>query len=246
MNKKNQSKDRTQEIYIQELEYKVDKYKQEYGKVLEIKQQYKESIKEIFELLHNKEAPLQTGGYNTPSIKESDEVLFVQLRQTIYTMEDDQQILEGIHDYLEARKEFINNFPFTWPIETNGVPRITSGFGFREDLFNDGKVHFHAGIDIPGKEGDKILAPAEGDVKATIYNDESMGNVIVLKHQYGFTTGYSHLKAISVKKGDKVQRGDVIGLMGDEGLHSQGSHLHYEIRKDGTPIDPMLLLSTNY
>lgn len=243
--KKNETERQKETAKIVELEQKVEKYKEQYKEVLEIRDQYRSSIKEILVLLYNRDVPMHIGGGEPAGLEDSDEIIFLQLRQTISTMQDDQRMLDDVKQYLTARKSFIDSFPFIWPVE-GGVPKISSGYGFREDLFGDGKVHFHSGIDIPGKTGDPIIATADGKVRMTIHNDGNLGNIIVLEHKFGFTTGYSHLKEMHVREGQRVERGDVIGLMGNEGLHSQGAHIHYEIRKNNQPIDPFTLLGTNY
>lgn len=244
--KKNQSNEIALEAEILRLEQIIENYRTEYDMVLEIKSEYRESISRIFELLYNRSAPLQIGGSDNTIIEESDRIVLLQLRQTIQTMEDDQRILDDVEKYLMARRTFIQNFPFTWPIETNGVPRISSGYGFREGVIDDGLLRFHRGIDIPGSNGDPIIASADGKVRTVILDDQNMGDIIVLEHRFGFTTGYSHLQETFVIEGQEVERGDIIGEMGDKGLHSFGAHIHYEIRKDNTPIDPMLFLSINY
>lgn len=234
------------EARITELENLVGEYRTEYEKVLDIKQEYRTSISQIFELLYNRSAPLQIGGTDELEIDESDRIILLQLRQTINTMRDDQRILDDVEEYLHARRTFIENFPFTWPVETNGVPRLSSSYGFRDDIFDNSILRFHRGIDIPGNEGDPILASASGVVRAIIRDDIELGNIVVLQHRFGFTTGYSHLKNIFVTEGQNVERGETIGSMGDEGTHSMGAHLHYEIRKNNNHIDPMLFLSVNY
>lgn len=234
------------EADITALEQKVERYRREYAEVLKIRDQYRSSIKEILTLLYNRDVPMHIGGPNTPDLEITDEVLFLQLNQTISTMYDDQRMLQDVKHYLVARQSFINSFPFIWPVDTRGVPRISSGYGFRDDLFGDGKVHFHSGIDIAGDDGEPVISTADGKVRATVYNHIELGNIIVIEHKFGFTTGYSHLSEIHVKPGQMVKRGDVIGLMGNTGTHSQGPHVHYEIRKNNQPMDPLLLLGTNY
>jgi murein DD-endopeptidase MepM/ murein hydrolase activator NlpD len=244
--KKNETSSQKEHAEIIELERKVDRYKQQYIEVLEIRDKYRSSIKDILTLLYNRDIPMQIGGPKTPGIEASDEIILLQIRQTISTMQDDQRMLEDVKAYLTARKGFIDSFPFIWPVITNGVPRITSGYGFREDLFSDGKVHFHSGIDIPGKEGDSIIATADGKVRTIVRDHIELGNIIVLEHNFEFTTGYSHLKDVYVRIGQEVERGEIIGAMGNEGLYSQGAHVHYEIRKNDQPINPEILLTTNY
>ena len=244
--KKNEMTLNRKDARITELEQKVDQYRREYVEVLKIRDQYRSSIKDILTLLYDRDVPMHIGGPETPSLEASDEVVFLQLRQTISTMHDDQRMLEEVKQYLTARRSFIESFPFIWPVDTEGVPKISSGYGFRDDLFGDGKVHFHSGIDVPGEIGEPVIATADGVVRATVHDDVMMGDIVVIEHKFGFTTGYSHLLEIHTRPGQEVKRGDVIGLMGDEGTHSQGAHVHYEIRKNNQPMDPLLLLGTNY
>lgn len=245
VDKKNEADVIVLEARILELETSLQKYRENYSDIFEIRDRYRSSIREILELLYDKEAPMSIGGIQE-DVELNDEVIFLQLRQTISTMEDDQRMLRDVKNYLEARREFINSFPFIWPIQTNGVPRISSGYGFREDLFGEDRLGFHSGIDIPGNEGQPIIATADGVVRVVIYDDERLGDIVVLEHDFGFTTGYSHMEESYVYAGQRVQRGEVIGAMGSEGTHSTGPHLHYEIRKNNQPMDPLLLLSTNY
>jgi murein DD-endopeptidase MepM/ murein hydrolase activator NlpD len=232
-------------LEIAEYKHKIEQYKDQYSEIIKIRDKYRMSLQEMVSLLYNKEAPVGVGGETSTVVGASDEVVLLEIRNTISTMKDDQKLFEQVKGYLNSRKNFIENFPFVWPIGKNGVPKISSGFGFREDLFGDGFVHFHEGIDIVGSEGDLVIATADGKVTATVYNDEKMGNIIVLSHQYGFTTAYAHLSKILVKAGTLVKRGSSIGKVGSTG-QSQGPHVHYEIRKDKIPLDPMNFLGTNY
>ena len=235
---------RTYQIELDEKDHKIKAYREQYEQIIHIRDQYRTSISDLVELIYNKQAPLAIGGFGEQAIAESDEIVLLEIRNTINTMRDDQQMLTEIKYYLNARKEFISNFPFVWPVGKNGVPKLTSGFGFREDLFGDGEVHFHEGIDIAGDLGDPAVATADGKVLYA-FEHKMMGKIIVLEHQYGFTTGYSHLSKILVTPGQLVKRGDKIGEIGNTGK-SLGPHLHYEIRKDGVPIDPLNYLTINY
>lgn len=118
---------------------------------------------------------------------------------------------------------------------------ITSPFGYREDPIND-KKGFHAGVDMKGKRGEKIVATADGTV-IQANNNGLYGRYVKIKHGNGFTTSFSHLQAFKVKKGDKVKRGQVIGLVGSSG-RSTGAHLHYELCLNGKPINPVTFMET--
>jgi murein DD-endopeptidase MepM/ murein hydrolase activator NlpD len=128
---------------------------------------------------------------------------------------------------LERRKSLLADVPDMPPVK--GV--ITSYYGARRW---GGRIH--VGLDIAAPLGTAVRAPADGvAVVAGAY--PYYGRVIFLDHGGGFTTRYGHLSATDVKKGDRVERGDVIGRVGATGL-ATGSHLHYEVRINGVPVDP--------
>ena len=94
----------------------------------------------------------------------------------------------------------------------------------------------HAGIDFAVKEGTNVAATAAGTVISAGW-DDNLGNLVVLDHENGYITMYGHNQKLLVKKGDKVLKGDIVALSGNTG-HSTAPHLHYEIVKDGKPVDP--------
>ncbi|MBW6520868.1 MAG: M23 family metallopeptidase [Desulfoarculaceae bacterium] len=119
--------------------------------------------------------------------------------------------------------------------------QISSPFGYREDPIN-GKKGFHAGVDMKGRHGEKIVATADGTVIQANTNGDH-GRYVKISHGNGFTTSFSHLQAFKVKKGDKVKRGQVIGLVGTSG-RSTGAHLHYELALNGKAINPATFIQT--
>lgn len=122
---------------------------------------------------------------------------------------------------------------------------LTSSFGTRTDPFKKRRA-MHAGIDLAGPIGTPILATADGKVIRANYNRGGYGNVIDVDHGNGIITRYAHLSKLQVRKGDVVSRGQQIGKMGSTG-RSTGSHLHYEVRIDGKPVNPLpFMKSTDY
>ena len=113
---------------------------------------------------------------------------------------------------------------------------LNSTFGYRNDPIDNVK-RFHQGQDITVKTGTPIYAPADGIVKRAYYAG-GFGNHIKLQHGAGYTTLYAHLSKIKVKHGQKVKRGDIIGLTGNTG-RSTAPHLHYEIHHNGKPQNPL-------
>jgi murein DD-endopeptidase MepM/ murein hydrolase activator NlpD len=123
-----------------------------------------------------------------------------------------------------------------WP--TNGA--IVSGFGWRvHPIF--GTRRFHSGVDIDGACGQPIWAADDGRVISAGYNG-GYGNTIVVDHGGGLSTLYAHQSSFAVSSGAQVGRGQTIGYVGTTG-YSTGCHLHFEVRVNGTPVDPVPYLT---
>jgi murein DD-endopeptidase MepM/ murein hydrolase activator NlpD len=132
--------------------------------------------------------------------------------------------------------------PSDKPVKTAA---FTSGYGVRADPFQRGAA-MHAGIDLAGAIGTPIYATADGMITDAGYNSGGYGNLIKINHGRGIETRYGHLSAMTVRAGQHVRRGDVIGRMGSTG-RSTGSHLHYEVRIDGRAVNPVpFMKSTDY
>ena len=112
----------------------------------------------------------------------------------------------------------------------------SSGFGWRLDPFDPGRRAFHYGLDIATVHGNPVVATADGSVIRVAY-DGSLGNNIIINHGNGITTLFGHLSKTLVKPGDKIKRGDTIGLVGRTG-RALGDHVHYEVRLNGNPVNP--------
>ena len=114
--------------------------------------------------------------------------------------------------------------------------RITSRFGYRRHPLWGGR-HFHTGLDISGKYGSPVVAADAGEVIFSGWWD-GYGKAIVIDHGRMTTTVYAHLSRMYKNVGAVVAKGQVIGLVGNTG-YSTGSHLHFEVRKNGKPVDPL-------
>jgi murein DD-endopeptidase MepM/ murein hydrolase activator NlpD len=146
--------------------------------------------------------------------------------------EDIQKNFDSVIKMSENLTSLLASSPSIWP--TNGWP--SSGLGWRLDPFT-GKQAYHSGLDIAAAYGNPVVAPADGYVISTT-KDKYYGNCIQINHGGGITTLYGHLSLIGVKPGQRVKRGDEIGKVGNTG-RSLGTHLHYEVRDNNKPIDPM-------
>jgi murein DD-endopeptidase MepM/ murein hydrolase activator NlpD len=114
---------------------------------------------------------------------------------------------------------------------------LTSGFGIRSDPFR-ARAAMHPGIDLAGPIGTPVYATADGIVDRSEWNNGGYGNLIEIDHGQGIQTRYGHLSQRIAQPGQRVHRGDLIGLMGSTG-RSTGSHLHYEVRIAGSAVNPI-------
>jgi murein DD-endopeptidase MepM/ murein hydrolase activator NlpD len=115
-------------------------------------------------------------------------------------------------------------------------------FGQNPDPFT-GQNYIHKGIDISThRQGDPIVATADGQVVAVEYEQGGLGNNVIIRHKHGIYTRYAHMLNFRVRVGDRVQQGDVIGNIGNTGL-STGPHLHYEVHIGSDVVDPYKYLN---
>jgi murein DD-endopeptidase MepM/ murein hydrolase activator NlpD len=139
-----------------------------------------------------------------------------------------QELTEGI----EHRRAKWASTPSIWPVKG----WVTSGFGPRISPFT-GHPAMHRGVDISVPANTPFVAPANGVVTLARW-DGGLGNAIKIDHGYGYQTVYGHLNKILVRHGQRVKRGDVIGLVGNTGL-STGPHLHYQVSVNSAPANPL-------
>ncbi len=149
---------------------------------------------------------------------------------------DDSETYSTLVEDLEERIGYLERRPDFYP--TSG--RLTSGFGYRSDPIT-GRTSMHNGIDLSNQSGTPIYAAGTGVVTYSNYNG-NFGNVIIIDHGNGYETVYAHCKAFSVKAGDAVAKGDLIAATGRSG-RTTGTHLHFEIRYHGTPLNPLTILN---
>jgi murein DD-endopeptidase MepM/ murein hydrolase activator NlpD len=169
-----------------------------------------------------------------PVPSATPEGTFGILRDLLGTIENG---LVSVRSRIEAQKALARATPSVWPIV--GRWTYSSPFGPRKDPFT-GEPDFHPGIDISANVGVPVRATADGTVEAAAF-DGAYGNAVVLAHGFTISTRYGHLSRFSVRPGQTVKRGDVIGYVGATGRVTS-SHLHYEILFNGSRISPLTLL----
>jgi len=145
----------------------------------------------------------------------------------------EQKILDNLAETAGERVGRLAATPSIWPVKGH----ITSKFGPRISPFT-GKKAFHSGLDIGSPRGREVKAPASGKVVVATY-DTRIGNFIRINHGYGIETTYGHLSKMLVKYGKKVERGEVIGLVGSTGKFSTGPHLHYQVAVNDKVVNPI-------
>lgn len=140
--------------------------------------------------------------------------------------------LDAVEAKLNERVRWISSTPAITPVR--GI--FTSGFGYRSDPLTHGRG-LHQGVDIAAAPGQPVRASADGVVvQAGVIG--GLGRAVYVAHGFGVATRYGHLARIDVRPGQRVKRGDVLGRVGNTG-RSTGYHLHYEVRVDGDPVNPL-------
>ena len=130
-----------------------------------------------------------------------------------------------------------SNIPSIQPVLNKQLTLLTAGYGTILNPFYR-TLKSHQGIDYTVAEGSSVFATADGVVKEISDKNSTLGKTIVIDHQNGYKTSYSHLMSVVVRRGQKVERGDIIALSGNSGL-SLAPHLHYEVRYNDMRIDPI-------
>lgn len=157
--------------------------------------------------------------------------LYASVDMLLKTAQFERKNLEAACSSYVRKKRVFQHTPSVTPM----IGYITSRFGPRNDPFT-GEIKMHEGIDIANRRGTPVRATADGRVKfAGWYH--GYGKMVMINHIY-YETRYGHLDKIKVKPGQYVKRGDIIGTCGRTGK-TTGSHLHYEVRVGGKPVDPM-------
>jgi murein DD-endopeptidase MepM/ murein hydrolase activator NlpD len=142
-----------------------------------------------------------------------------------------------IEGFIKNKEQLLASTPAIQPVSNKNLNRLASGFGYRVDPVYK-TVKFHAGLDFAAPLGTPIYATADGVVRVAGNLGNGYGNHVVINHGYGYETLYGHMYRVASKIGQHVKRGEVIGYVGSTGK-STGPHCHYEVHKNGRPLDPV-------
>ncbi len=145
--------------------------------------------------------------------------------------------LDYILKLAKAKNNLLAAIPAIQPVRNENLKRMASGFGYRTDPFTKARK-MHEGMDFTAKTGTPIFATGDGVVAKADNTVSGYGNHVVIRHGFGYETLYGHLSKYKCRAGQRVKRGDIIGLIGSTG-RSEGPHLHYEVHKNGTAVNPL-------
>ncbi|MCS7258979.1 MAG: M23 family metallopeptidase [candidate division WOR-3 bacterium] len=168
-----------------------------------------------------------------------DENLIAEVDHLLLRARFQEESFNYLSKFLEEKSKMLAHTPSIWP--TSGF--LSSGFGYRRSPFT-GRSEFHEGIDIVAPPGQLVYATADGIVRYAGYK-AGYGRYIEIDHGYGHVTCYAHLQSVKVQVGQKVKRGDIIGHVGSSGA-ATGPHLHYAIRVNGSWVNPLNYILTEY
>jgi murein DD-endopeptidase MepM/ murein hydrolase activator NlpD len=174
-------------------------------------------------------------GYgNSELVKETARNIDVITKQIYVQSRSFDEVIE----MAKSKSEMLASIPAIQPVSNEDLKRIASGFGYRpHPIYKVMKMH--AGIDFTASIGTPIYATGDGVVMKPPYGAGSgFGKYVMIDHGYGYKTLYAHMSSISVKPGQKVKRGEIIGEVGNTGT-STGPHLHYEVVRNDKKVDPI-------
>ncbi len=187
----------------------------------------------VKEMLAKKEIRLIQSLSNTALIENMRN----QLNNLSLRMSFQVQSFTEITAMVKNKEKLLRAIPAIQPVSNKNLKRVASGFGYRIDpLYKDSRLH--AGLDFSAPTGTPIYATADGEVQIAGFNTDGYGNKVVINHGYGFQTLYAHMVRVIARVGQSIKRGEVIGYVGSTGK-STGPHLHYEVIKRGTKVDPV-------
>lgn len=180
-------------------------------------------------------------GYYFQFMEERNEVLIVETVNILDDIYRDINIHSNeylnLMDLAVSRQEMLRYIPAIQPIANDELIKAASGFGYKiHPIYKINK--FHSGMDFTAPVGAPVMATGDGIVEEVHNTGRGSGKTIIINHNFGYKTSYSHLNSFNVKKEQVVKRGSIIGTVGNTGL-SVAPHLHYEVLLNGKPVNPL-------
>jgi murein DD-endopeptidase MepM/ murein hydrolase activator NlpD len=173
-------------------------------------------------------------GYNNSSLVIETANRLDKIRKKVYVQ---SKSFDDLIKLAKNKEEMLKSVPAIIPISNKDLIRTASGFGWRIHPIYKISM-FHYGMDFTAPFGTDVYATGNGTVIAILSSQRGLGKHIIIDHDFGYTSIYAHLSNFTVRVGQKVQRGDIIGYVGSTGT-SVANHLHYEIKLNGVNVDPV-------
>ena len=173
-------------------------------------------------------------GYRNSNLVIETATRLDKIRKKVYLQSKSFDDLIGL---ARNKEDMLRSVPAIIPISGKDLTRVASGFGLRiHPIYKI--IKFHSGMDFTAPSGTDVYASGNGIVASVQSSQRGLGKNIVIDHGYGYSSIYAHLSNFNVRVGQKVQRGDIIGYVGNTGT-SIANHLHYEIKLNGVNVDPV-------
>ena len=238
-----------------DLRHSTDRLKQEYETLLKeydslsmVVENVVERDRNIFAIMFDSEPYDFDSEYNNQRVElhesllaKSNREMSATLETSLDKLEEKIESLEKSYSALDDELQMVgtkrDNIPSIQPVTNHELTLLTAAYGTLMHPFYR-TLQSHQGVDYAVPEGTRIFATADGIVKEVKGKNSTSGITVVIDHRNGYTTSYSHLQSVKVKRGKRVQRGDIIALSGNSGL-SLAPHLHYEVRYNGVRVDPI-------
>ncbi len=172
-------------------------------------------------------------GYDNSDLLVSTSKKIDQISKQLYIQ---SKSFDEVIEMALKKSDMLASIPAIQPVKNKELKRIASGYGRRIDPYYK-KPKFHYGVDFSAPKGTPIYATGDGTISKVKKSRRGFGNHVVINHGYGYESLYAHMSKYTVRRGQKIKRGDVIGYVGSTGK-STAPHLHYEVHKDGKKINP--------
>jgi murein DD-endopeptidase MepM/ murein hydrolase activator NlpD len=173
-------------------------------------------------------------GYNNSNLVIETVNRLDKIRKKVYVQSKSFDVLIEL---AKNKEDMLRSVPAIIPISNKDLTRVASGFGLRiHPIYKI--IKFHYGMDFTAPSGTDVYSSGNGVVISVQSSQRGLGKNIIIDHGFGYSSSYAHLSNFNVRVGQKVQRGDIIGYVGNTGT-SIANHLHYEIKLNGVNVDPV-------
>jgi murein DD-endopeptidase MepM/ murein hydrolase activator NlpD len=242
-------KEKALEREVQQLTIQYDLINRELGNIEDVLEDLQKTDDNLYRTIFEAEpipATLREGGvggvnrykslegYRNSNLVIETAGRLDKIRKKVYLQ---SKSFDELITFARSKEEMLRSVPAIIPISGKDLTRVASGFGLRiHPIYKI--IKFHSGMDFTAPAGTDVYAAGNGVVAAVQSSQRGLGKNIVVDHGFGYSSIYAHLSNFNVRIGQKVQRGDVIGYVGNTGT-SIANHLHYEIKLNGVNVDPV-------